>query len=891
MRSLGRLTSALGVVVVLGASCVTFPTLEAGICGNAIVEPDAPSPEDCDTFATEPGTACRGPEEPLACHFDCTKDANGQGSSCPARWACGEDGTCRPPGGGFEVAGEPFAVDAQRLDSADIDGDGRADLVAAGAAVLSVHSFDADARLASSLSLPATTFPPAAGDVSGDGLADLLFPVPGASGVAVLLGGADRSLTPKAYPTISFPATTRGRLLALLSKKSVPTAGSAAPYLLAELGDGLIVARTDPQGATAPQMVATLPGKHALTDLGVAGIAVGRIDENDVLSACPAMAIAFRGEKVVYLYEACVDGMDGTGDWAKADDGLQIVALPLGQTVDRGVSIVDENGDGHLDLIVSTKKNGDTPDLLVTHGQGVLPLPAPPSPPDPPAPPTFTSIPLPGGNAGLVLAVADLDADGLADLVTERGISIRRNVGYYAAVERPPGAESAWTEAVVADLNGDGIQDVLAGSSQEIGVDYYAGVGTLAPHAMVYNHSLVATQSPVQHFAVGDFDGDFVRDVALSQIGASSDGAGDEPSILFGRKNGAPETPVGVGALDRVLQVMPADIPLDPLDAVTDLAVVTENDTVGESVSVLVGSTDRLLLAPFGIQDAAHMTRGRPVRSVVGHFTGDAQPGVATISEAISVDQGPLGSTPFFLWVSPAGDGATIADSVRASAELPLDFDPADVASRQKVGAVIKQSLLAAGDLDGDGVDEIVAVLPLGGGDPEIVIAKTDGEGTPSTVATGTIAGARLPTGREEQLAIVDLDGDGARDLALLADETEQRRLYVFWNDGGAFDFKAPTKLTAPGAKGQGAASILGFAAFAGDVDAPSELALTSGAGVWLVDPTASAPRSFPEPTPIATTMRAKSIAAADLDGDGLADLALADGQQLQILRGLRGAR
>src|SRR5262249_29740270 len=121
---------ALAAVLILGASpaCADFAPLASNTCGNAVVD----ASEDCDTFASEPGTQCGDPASTNACRFVCG-DTGGGAPTCPRGWGCGRDGVCRRPSGQFAPLGDivPFAS-PHTLRSGDFDADGVPDVLLLG---------------------------------------------------------------------------------------------------------------------------------------------------------------------------------------------------------------------------------------------------------------------------------------------------------------------------------------------------------------------------------------------------------------------------------------------------------------------------------------------------------------------------------------------------------------------------------------------------------------------------------------------------------------------------------------------------------------------------------------------------------------------------------------
>jgi hypothetical protein len=81
-----RLPAQLIVLAMGAGACADLEPIDAGICGNLIIEPG----EDCD--GDDALGVCRSPFAQGACHYDCTQTA------CPTGLVCGTGRICLPEG-------------------------------------------------------------------------------------------------------------------------------------------------------------------------------------------------------------------------------------------------------------------------------------------------------------------------------------------------------------------------------------------------------------------------------------------------------------------------------------------------------------------------------------------------------------------------------------------------------------------------------------------------------------------------------------------------------------------------------------------------------------------------------------------------------------------------
>jgi FG-GAP-like repeat len=813
--------SLLAAAAALGAAaaaCTNLPDVARGTCGNGVVEPD--QGEECDGDATLAGGTCGATGE-LACHFVCD-----QGESCPDGYACGGDGRCRAPLAVFSAAPGPYAFDAIDLAAGDVDGDGYADLVGVSSSELEVRFGDADGDLFASASEPIRE--PIAhsvfGDLDGDGGMDVLIP----SSVGIFSFLADgRGFNPFPYTSI-----TLGDLTSPIRMADVEVIADVQSEILTAVGKQLayigskVSTTTCIDGGSPPLCLAST---HDAGDLAGDRLATGRTgyqfggpvplgqDTTDEL------ALAFKGDDHVTLFspkQPLLDG-DGTPDYGSLQIAvLQTIALPHAGTKNDQVRVASDgdlffgqfDDDGCTDVLIPvtyTDGAATYEGLAIAYGAksagctGLLE-------------PTATlvsagAIPAGETTVGLIpRAVADLDGDGLSDVVTNELIAVtsctRQRTGCAGGVSNVWALDfraftpREWTGAVATDLNRDGVYDLAGIEAGHDDVDVLLGAGF-----GIFNKFTITTDLPPREVRTGDFDGDLYYDVAIVMADTSGATEDDELAVLFGSPGGGFADPVVMGTFGTMEVAEPVSIipDLESIDAITDLMVVADRNGQ-RGVAPLLGSSSRRMLAPYLLREGptTNQDDDSPVAIELGDYDDTAGKDVAALAKLVA-KAGPSGSggtavdaTPRVFLLSGAGDGDLIGGDPAIPAVDPRDFEYRDArwATGPLTAGATRDAVVGIDASDDRRVDTAAS-------QPHVFVA------TPPTTAGGDWQFATpiaLPAPYDamevHDVRLADLDGDGADDLLVdlvapgaVAGGTSAA--IVIWNQGGTLVVDQPTSV------------------------------------------------------------------------------------------------
>lgn len=833
-------------VALCSSGCKAFPEITEFSCGNGVVE----AGEDCDAFGREqPG--CRPAGQPGACHFECNREPSGAEGTCPVGFGCDSTSVCRRAKGDFADVELAIPGEATSLLAGDFDGNGSADVLSVeesgvfGLSRPTIHFFDANGVIEGPWATTKLIASPAVLDVSGDGHADLVSS--SFASLVVLLGQSDRSLITAISPSF-FLENTKLRLIPV---SDLPVDQTTQVVILVERDgqNALGVTSADDPGLTTiaelPAGIDELSGEPALAD----------IDEDESAAPCLDLVLGYEGAAGVSVYQSCEWDESGALVWRKEATTAPVPFDPP-STVAGPPLLADFDGDGHADLFVDST---DGPRVAWGDGHELGPL----TPYD-----LANADPIPRNAEPAPIAAGDLTGDGLADFIDPTGLLLAvRQPGGSVAYRRSQGPRvPPWTEARIADFSGDGLLDVVVASADVADLEFIMGTGTLRPNPFV-----IPTRGPPQELSVGDFDGDTLPDLAYEE---SSDGAElDAVAVSFGQHHAPLGASLRVARLQGIEQIVAASE--HGQNAVADLLIthgLAGESGSGAAVSLIAGSGDRQLIAPILFNNYAADGSLETFNTVVLSVGAFTEPGAAEVAAISQPDVIPDENVPYSFWHMP-----DLRQGNRAPRRLDWDADPRFVPVLEPLGLRRLLARLVPGDLDGDGIDELIVASPLPNEPICLLQLGKVARDEPRLSFTQTLE-LDLGCEAEPQLTVRDVDGDGAAELVLLAGRGDAKELIVLWNDGaGGFEPERRSSVLSD------AVSPRGFSFFRNsDADA-LRLAVVTEDELRVLESRAAA-RAFRDLGLGRPLGDGTSVVAADIDGDSVTDLAVADGGTLRIL-------
>jgi len=397
-----------------------------------------------------------------------------------------------------------------------------------------------------------------------------------------------------------------------------------------------------------------------------------------------------------------------------------------------------------------------------------------------------------GGSGGSAVSSAgDLDGDGLADVLvgapfdssqSEDGGRAYVVLGGATGTVSSPDGSIAHTEglrelgmavAIVPDMDGDGFDDVLLGApARSHEDDAGAAYLFLGPASggldQDDHHVLVSGELPGDELGgavagLGDVDGDGHNDLLVGAPERDDDGPTGGAYLLLGPVSGSVSVGSavafhGIGS-DSALGAAVAAVGDTDGDGLMDMVVGAPRDAVTDepygaaylvlgAATVSGGTIDSVADVRFGgtslSADLGSSAAG------AGDVDGDGHADIILGSPSASGDSEGSGRAYVFL-------GGVSGNQDDADALLIVEGDAAQQGTGTAVGS--------AGDVDGDGLDEVIVGAPSVAGAVYMVMGGVSGTMSvgdaslmSSGVATDDGAGAALSGG-------TDVSGDGVPDV------------------------------------------------------------------------------------------------------------------------------
>lgn len=838
------------MAVALG--CTALPELTAETCGNYVIDVD--QGEDCDTHATMPNV-CARPGEEHACHYICGMS----GQVCPSGYGCSYTGVCRRHSGAFEAKGdvEGYAWPVA-LHSGDFDSDGRGDLMVLGAPDAAGYRsaralFSQDFSLQPGLGvLPPKIADPAIGtsDLSSTpneiAFADF-------EGVALLRGYGDRTADFAVFPSVELLPKSHARMalidaLPTLPDKEMTHAGDEIVALITAENGATILAGIDVRHPPV-QLAPYVPGGDVLA--GEHGIDVAKFDE---LSSCLQVILAYHDASAVDLYTPCMN-QSGTVTW-NVDGAFTTITMVPSAKIDKGIIPTDIDRDGHLDLVIGA---GGITYLAYGLGDGQFTTQKVNGLSNKAAPFPLTLIA--GQTEGFPLAIAELNGDGVTDFVLENGIVVSNGPTYEFAYRN---LRAPWSEALVGNLNANDWPDVVAVTAGALDIDFFNNAGN-----GVFGVATLPTEGVPRHLNMGDFDGDLLNDIVLSESILEHGELSDHLSFSFGEAFGPPAAPIATGEVGELGQLVTGNIATqlgtDPMMEVG--AVVEGEGNLADSISLLPGRASRAIYStlPLRAQTASYI----PVSLTFGRF-GDSTSDLVAL--ATNVKNGRLS---LFRIEAFEEEGLTVPTG---SDHLPDIFGPSDVINSisPRHGAIV-----LAIDLDQDGTDEaLVASLHVDRMQGAFAAAKYDtASGTFKVVEAVALPGQ---VSVDSTMFAADVDGDGLDDLVLTTGTHDAPLpMIVRWGDGLG---RVPLQNASLNCKELVELKATAAIALRSPSGKGNMLLVSTLSGTHLVE---FSPDRYCTFRDISEIKSARAFAAIDFDRDGVEDIAAQTEEGLELFRSI----
>lgn len=543
------------------------------------------------------------------------------------------------------------------------------------------------------------------------------------------------------------------------------------------------------------------------------------------------------------------------------------------------IAIGDFNGDGVTDVAVTS-----------TNEMSIVVMRGDPSDPD-----FFLPFgpPIPVGRAPVDVATADLNGDGVLDLVTaneeiegtEGTLSVLLGLGNgtFSRVDQEPEIEdqvdlradlgTAFVE--LADIDGDSILDIFALNRVSETISVFRGAGNGR-----FDFPTTQAVAGFQHFAVADIDGDGELDLAGALTNL------DAVGVRFGNGDGTFGTmavyPVGSAPIRVALRDVTGDGALD---------IVAANSR-SQDVSVLRGAGDGTF-SPA----RTYVADAEPRRLAFGDIDEDGRLDIAVVSE------GDAGATVAVL--RGREDGSFFAAEDWRVDGAPTDLAIGDINNNgyADLAGVTESGNLFFFPSQGEaGLGERL-IIPLGGRTRGIAVADLNGDLRPDIVVSDFQNGdvailrgrpdgvpaliSRLAAGPQPSaITTGDFNGDGRVDIAVTLLEIGEVAVFL-QNPNGTFAAPRRSPVTGTGLR----AGPIAMERIDADCDDRDDLVIANNALNSVAILRSSGNGTFTISNEINPTLVGDlptALLVADFNSDGRQDFAVTNARVAGVQRSVR---
>ncbi|MES2703357.1 MAG: FG-GAP-like repeat-containing protein [Bacteroidota bacterium] len=582
----------------------------------------------------------------------------------------------------------------------------------------------------------------------------------------------------------------------------------------------------------------------------------------------------------------------------------------------RSIAVGDIDGDSKPDMVVTSYSSSYVSVLRNTSSIGSILFAA--------------KVDLTTGTNPEGVVLGDIDGDGKTDMLVANfygpSVSVFRNTGSTGTIAFAAKVDFASDtqpmSIALGDLDGDGRTDMAVTNYYFSTVSVFRNVSSSGTVSFATRSDYLAGTNP-SSVAMADMNGDGAPDLAVANYGSNN------VSVIRNTPAAVPPTVAAmspsVGSAGTTVTITGSNFNPTPADNIVFFgatrATVTAAGSTSLTATVPIGSTysrvsvnnTALSLAgysqyPFlptydnsgyiapSLNFAGKMdfTAGTTPQGVaIGDVDGDGKAdmivtnlGSATVSVFRNTGSAGIvsyaakvdlitGANPYGVVIGDVdGDGKldlVVANSVSHTVSVFRNTGSSGTVSfdlKVDFATALTPFSLAIGDLDGDGKPDLV--VGNNSSTSLSIFGNRCSSGTIAFAPKADITGVSLP----HHVAIGDVDGDGMQDMVVVRNSTVNN-VYVYRHTGipGTLSFATPIQLSADSQP---------FNVSIGDLDGDGKpelmVANNNSHNVSVFRNTGSSGTvSFATKMDIATGFNPRSVAVGDMNGDGKADMIVAN--------------